>query len=159
VPDGLTASEHLRALTETGLARRWPQGAPVSIRGTIERELSLIAELRYEHFFLTVHDVVEYARRENILCQGRGSAANSAVCYALGITEIDPGRMQLLFERFISRERTDPIYLPQVRARARRAGGDGDLLSHPQRSARCRPRVGCRRPGHRPAHAAARMVG
>jgi len=108
VPAGLTASEHLRALTEAGLARRWPQGAPVPIRDTIERELSLIAELGYEHFFLTVHDVVEYARRENILCQGRGSAANSAVCYALGITEIDPGRMQLLFERFISRERNEP---------------------------------------------------
>src|ERR1700691_6074607 len=108
VPDGLTAGEHLRALTEAGLARRWPRGVPASIRDTIERELSLIVELRYEHFFLTVHDVVEYARRENILCQGRGSAANSAVCYALGITEIDPGRMQLLFERFISRERNEP---------------------------------------------------
>jgi len=108
VPDGLTASEHLRALTEAGLARRWPQGVPASIRETIERELALIVELRYEHFFLTVHDVVEYARRENILCQGRGSAANSAVCYALGITEIDPARMQLLFERFISRERNEP---------------------------------------------------
>jgi error-prone DNA polymerase len=108
VPGGLTAGEHLRALTETGLARRWPQGVPASIRDTIERELALIVELRYEHFFLTVHDVVEYARRENILCQGRGSAANSAVCYALGITEIDPARMQLLFERFISRERNEP---------------------------------------------------
>ncbi|HEY4881511.1 MAG TPA: error-prone DNA polymerase [Steroidobacteraceae bacterium] len=108
VPDGLTAGEHLRALTEAGLARRWPRGVPASIRDTIERELSLIVELRYEHFFLTVHDVVEYARRENILCQGRGSAANSAVCYALGITEIDPARMQLLFERFISRERNEP---------------------------------------------------
>ncbi len=108
VPGGLTASEHLRALTEAGLARRWPQGVPAPMRDTIERELALIAELRYEHFFLTVHDVVEYARRENILCQGRGSAANSAVCYALGITEIDPARMQLLFERFISRERNEP---------------------------------------------------
>jgi error-prone DNA polymerase len=108
VPDGLSAGEHLRALTEAGLARRWPCGAPAPIRDTIERELALIVELGYEHFFLTVHDVVEYARRENILCQGRGSAANSAVCYALGITEIDPGRMQLLFERFISRERNEP---------------------------------------------------
>jgi error-prone DNA polymerase len=108
VPDGLTAGEHLHALTEAGIARRWPRGAPAAIRETIERELALIVELHYEHFFLTVHDVVEYARRENILCQGRGSAANSAVCYALGITEIDPGRMQLLFERFISRERNEP---------------------------------------------------
>jgi error-prone DNA polymerase len=108
VPAGLTASEHLRALTENGLKRRWPGGAPAAVRTAIERELTLIAELRYEHFFLTVHDVVEYARHENILCQGRGSAANSAVCYALGITEIDPARMQLLFERFISRERNEP---------------------------------------------------
>jgi error-prone DNA polymerase len=97
VPAGMSAGEHLRALTAAGIARRWPQGVPAAIRDTIERELALIVELRYEHFFLTVHDVVEYARRENILCQGRGSAANSAVCYALGITAIDPGRVQLLF--------------------------------------------------------------
>ncbi len=108
VPAGRTASGHLRALTEAGLARRWPQGVPAAVRAGVEKELGLIAELRYEHFFLTVHDIVEYARRENILCQGRGSAANSAVCYALGITEIDPARMQLLFERFISRERKEP---------------------------------------------------
>ncbi len=74
----------------------------------IERELILIAELRYEHFFLTVHDIVRFARERGILCQGRGSAANSAVCYALGITEVDPARMSLLFERFISRERSEP---------------------------------------------------
>jgi len=108
VPAGLTAHEHLHALTEAGLTRRWPQGVPNAVREAIEKELALIAELRYEHFFLTVHDVVQYASRENILCQGRGSAANSAVCYALGITEIDPARMQLLFERFISRERNEP---------------------------------------------------
>jgi error-prone DNA polymerase len=108
VPAGLTATTHLRSLTEAGIARRWPRGIPAAIRQTVEKELALIAELRYEHFFLTVHDIVEYARRENILCQGRGSAANSAVCYALGITEIDPARMQLLFERFISRERNEP---------------------------------------------------
>jgi len=108
VPAGLTASAHLRALTEAGLQRRWPQGVASSVRELVEKELRLIAELRYEHFFLTVHDLVEYARKEHILCQGRGSAANSAVCYALGITEIDPARAQLLFERFISRERNEP---------------------------------------------------
>jgi error-prone DNA polymerase len=108
VPAGCTASEHLRALTETGLKRRWPQGVPHSVRELIDRELTLVSELRYEHFFLTVHDLVEYARGKSILCQGRGSAANSAVCYALGITEIDPARTQLLFERFISRERNEP---------------------------------------------------
>jgi DNA-directed DNA polymerase III PolC len=108
VPEGRSASEHLRALTEQGLQQRWPQGVPGSVRELIEKELTLIAELEYEHFFLTVHDVVRYARNEGILCQGRGSAANSAVCYALGITEIDPARMQLLFERFISRERNEP---------------------------------------------------
>ncbi|HEY1724208.1 MAG TPA: error-prone DNA polymerase [Steroidobacteraceae bacterium] len=108
VPAGLSAGEHLRALVETGIRRRWPRGVSAPIRAAIERELTLIVELRYEHFFLTVYDVVEYARRENILCQGRGSAANSAVCYALGITEIDPARMQLLFERFLSRERNEP---------------------------------------------------
>ncbi|HEY3730283.1 MAG TPA: error-prone DNA polymerase [Steroidobacteraceae bacterium] len=108
VPAGLSAGEHLRALVEQGIRRRWPRGMSTPIRAVIERELALIVELRYEHFFLTVYDVVEYARRENILCQGRGSAANSAVCYALGITEIDPARMQLLFERFLSRERNEP---------------------------------------------------
>ncbi len=108
VPAGCTASEHLAALTEKGLQRRWPQGTPAAVRELVARELALIAELRYEHFFLTVHDVVEFARKKGILCQGRGSAANSAVCYALGITEIDPARTQLLFERFISRERNEP---------------------------------------------------
>jgi error-prone DNA polymerase len=108
VPAGRTAREHLRALTDEGLERRWPHGAPAHVRAVIDKELALIAELRYEHFFLTVHDLVAFARRKDILCQGRGSAANSAVCYALGITEIDPGRMQLLFERFLSRERNEP---------------------------------------------------
>jgi len=108
VPAGRTASGHLRALTQAGLQRRWPRGTPKSVLGLIERELALISELRYEHFFLTVYDLVDYARGKGILCQGRGSAANSAVCYALGITEIDPARTQLLFERFISRERNEP---------------------------------------------------
>ncbi len=108
VPEGRTARAQLRVLTEAGIARRWPRGAPAAVLALVEKELALIAELRYEHFFLTVHDLVEFARREGILCQGRGSAANSAVCYALGITEIDPARTQLLFERFISRERNEP---------------------------------------------------
>jgi error-prone DNA polymerase len=108
VPAGRTAHEHLRCLTEQGLSERWPQGTPSAVRTAIDKELALIVELGYEHFFLTVHDLVRYARDHHILCQGRGSAANSAVCYALGITEIDPGRMQLLFERFISRERKEP---------------------------------------------------
>jgi error-prone DNA polymerase len=90
------------------MRRRWPGGVPAHIEQQIEKELALIAELRYEHFFLTVQDIVQQARSKDILCQGRGSAANSAVCYALGITEVDPNRAQLLFERFLSRERCEP---------------------------------------------------
>ncbi|TCJ18536.1 error-prone DNA polymerase [Parasulfuritortus cantonensis] len=108
VPPGTTPAAHLRALTEAGLGRRFPDGVPAKVRGLIEHELALIAELGYEHYFLTVHDIVDYARGRAILCQGRGSAANSAVCYALGITEVDPSRMAMLFERFISRERDEP---------------------------------------------------
>ena len=108
VPDGETPASHLRKLTEAGLAGRFPAGAPEPLRQLIDHELELIAQLNYEHFFLTVHDVVAYARSRDILCQGRGSAANSAVCYCLGITEIDPARMHGLFERFISRERNEP---------------------------------------------------
>lgn len=108
VPAGRTASEHLRALTEAGMRRRWPEGVPEEVRSQIERELVLIRELRFEHYFLTVEDIVKYAREEKILCQGRGSAANSAVCYSLGVTEVDPARMNLLLERFISKERHEP---------------------------------------------------
>jgi error-prone DNA polymerase len=108
VPQGLTASEHLRALTEAGIQRRWPQGAPAAVHEQIEKELVLIRELRFEHYFLTVEDIVRYARMRGILCQGRGSAANSAVCYVLGVTEVDPARMDLLLERFISKERHEP---------------------------------------------------
>ncbi|HEY6242058.1 MAG TPA: error-prone DNA polymerase [Burkholderiales bacterium] len=108
VPAGETPSSWLRKLTEKGLAWRFPSGIPDEIRKLIEHELTLIAELKYEPFFLTVYDVVEFARAKKILCQGRGSAANSAVCYALGITEIDPARMNGLFERFISKERHEP---------------------------------------------------
>jgi error-prone DNA polymerase len=108
VPPGETPASHLRALTLQGCAHRWPQGAPAAVRENIEHELRLIAELKFEPFFLTVHDVVEYARSQNILCQGRGSAANSTVCYCLRITEVDPSRMSMLFERFISKERNEP---------------------------------------------------
>ncbi len=108
VPAGETPTSHLRKLAYEGLARRYPAGAPASVVETVEHELALIAELAYEPFFLTVHDIVDFARREKILCQGRGSAANSAVCYCLGITEVDPGRMSVLFERFISKERNEP---------------------------------------------------
>jgi len=108
VPPGRTGSTHLRRLTEEGAARRWPDGVPEKVRNLIEHELTLIAELNYEPYFLTVHDIVDFARRRDILCQGRGSAANSAVCYCLGITEVDPSRMEMLFERFISKERGEP---------------------------------------------------
>ena len=108
VPEGYSASAWLRRLCLQGMAGRWPQGVPFKVRRLLVHELALIRELRYEPYFLTVHDVVAYARARGILCQGRGSAANSAVCYCLGITEVDPGRMQLLFERFISRERDEP---------------------------------------------------
>ncbi len=108
VPAGETPTTHLRALAMQGLAQRYPGGAPGSVVQTVEHELKLIGELQYEPFFLTVHDIVRFARSQEILCQGRGSAANSAVCYCLGITEVDPGRMSVLFERFISRERNEP---------------------------------------------------
>jgi len=108
VPAGVSASEHLRRLTSEGQQRRWPGGTPPAVQALIDKELALIGELRYEHYFLTVHDLVAFARNRSILCQGRGSAANSAVCYALGITEVDPTRMSVLFERFISRERQEP---------------------------------------------------
>jgi error-prone DNA polymerase len=107
-PKGVTASSHLRQLTMEGLQRRYPDGTPAKVNNLIERELRLIAELDYEPYFLTVYDIVRFARERNILCQGRGSAANSAVCYALGITEVDPALMAMLFERFISRERKEP---------------------------------------------------
>jgi error-prone DNA polymerase len=108
VPAGATPTSHLRVLTEQGCRERWPAGVPEAVRKNIEHELRLIAELKFEPFFLTVHDVVQHARSEGILCQGRGSAANSTVCYCLGITEVDPSRMSMLFERFISKERNEP---------------------------------------------------
>jgi error-prone DNA polymerase len=108
VPPGETASSFLRKETYIGAHRRFREGIPAKVQGQIEHELGLIAEMRYEHYFLTVYDIVRYARSNNILCQGRGSAANSAVCYCLGITEVDPARANLLFERFISKERNEP---------------------------------------------------
>ena len=108
VPAGETATSHLRQLVEAGARVRWPGGMPAKVRALIEHELALIAELRYEPYFLTVHDIVQFARGEKILCQGRGSAANSAVCYTLGVTAVDPQHMQMLMERFISRERNEP---------------------------------------------------
>ena len=108
VPPGETPASWLGKLAADGLQWRFPGGAPRGVRALVERELALIAELGYEAFFLTVHDVVRFARSRGILCQGRGSAANSAVCYCLGITEVDPGRMSMLFERFVSKERNEP---------------------------------------------------
>ncbi len=108
VPAGHTRSSWLRVLTEQGLRDRWPEGTPAAVRATIELELELITELHYEAFFLTVHDIVCWARAQDILCQGRGSAANSAVCYALGITSVNPAEQRLLFGRFLSRERNEP---------------------------------------------------
>jgi len=108
VPQGETPASHLRKLTAEGLRSRFPAGIPQKVEELVKHELSLIEELKYEPFFLTVHDTVSFARRKGILCQGRGSAANSAVCYALGITEVDPDRMNMLFERFVSKERNEP---------------------------------------------------
>jgi error-prone DNA polymerase len=109
VPPGETPAGYLRRLTYEGAGRRWPGGVPATERNAIEHELALIGELNYEPYFLTVHDVVAFARSKGILCQGRGSAANSRVCYCLGVTSVDPQRgAALLFERFISRERSEP---------------------------------------------------
>ena len=105
---GQTPAQTLRQFTFEGTQQRYPGGLPESVRQQLEHELALISELKYEMYFLTVHDIVAFARRQGILCQGRGSAANSAVCYCLGITEVDPARSSVLFERFISRERDEP---------------------------------------------------
>jgi len=105
---GLTAAQTLRQFTYEGMSQRYPNGIPAQVQAQVEHELELIAELHYEMYFLTVYDIVRFARERHILCQGRGSAANSAVCYCLGVTEVDPSRMNVLFERFISRERNEP---------------------------------------------------
>jgi error-prone DNA polymerase len=110
VPPGKTADEHLRDLTEAGLDARYPDGVPGKVGVLTEKELRFIADTGIAHYFLTVHDIVAFARdpQRNILCQGRGSAANSAVCYALGVTSIDPNIFDVLFERFLNAERREP---------------------------------------------------
>ncbi len=107
-PPGKEASDYLRELVEDGLLRRFPGGVSEKVRGMVEHELDLICELRYEDYFLTLWDVCQFALSRNILHQGRGSAANSIVCYSLGLTAVDPTQVQLLFERFISKERGEP---------------------------------------------------
>ncbi|MCP1756520.1 error-prone DNA polymerase [Bradyrhizobium elkanii] len=108
VPPGKTAQQHLEDLTWAGVDKYFGGEIDEKLRTTLNKELALIAELKYAHYFLTVHDIVHYARSQNILCQGRGSAANSAVCFVLGVTSVDPTKVDLLFERFISKERLEP---------------------------------------------------
>jgi error-prone DNA polymerase len=108
VPPGMTPIQALRQFTIQGAKKRYPQGVPWKVRRQLVHELRLVAACKYEMYFLTVHDIVRYAREQKILCQGRGSAANSAVCYCLHVTEVDPARASLLFERFISKERNEP---------------------------------------------------
>ncbi|WP_444893051.1 error-prone DNA polymerase [Microbulbifer sp. TRSA001] len=108
IPEGNCSRSYLKELVQKGRAARWPQGPEKRIDKIIQKELSLISELQYEHYFLTIYDIVQFARKKHILYQGRGSAANSVVCYCLFITEIDPHKIGLLFERFISRERNEP---------------------------------------------------
>ncbi|MCV2886140.1 error-prone DNA polymerase [Aestuariibacter sp. AA17] len=108
VPNHLTPQQHLRNLVVAGAAHRFPNGVPESIQAIIEKELALIAEQKYEYFFLTIHDIVQFAQAQKILYQGRGSAANSVVCYCLYITSVDPTQINVLFERFISKERNEP---------------------------------------------------
>ncbi|MEQ9270769.1 error-prone DNA polymerase [Marinobacter salarius] len=108
VPAGTSPAAYLKQLTQDGERRRYPNGTPPSVQRLIRKELGLISEMKYEHYFLTIQDIVAFARSKGILCQGRGSAANSAVCYCLGITEVNPARVELLFERFISKDRGEP---------------------------------------------------
>ena len=108
IPSGHTPSSWLRSLVEQGARRLYPSGVPGAVQQQIDHELALIAELEYEFFFLTVEDIVRWARTQGILCQGRGSAANSTVCYCLGITAVNPAEQSLLFERFVSKDRGEP---------------------------------------------------
>ncbi|MFK8030483.1 MAG: error-prone DNA polymerase, partial [Gammaproteobacteria bacterium] len=108
VPKQFTPQAYLTKLTYEGAAKRWPEGLSKHVKNLIEHELKLIEELDYAKYFLTVYDIVKFARSQDILCQGRGSAANSSVCFCLGVTAVDPARMSMLFERFISKERNEP---------------------------------------------------
>lgn len=108
LPGGMSARDWLRKLTQDGARGRYPAGIPDSVTQQVEKELCLIHDLEYEGYFLTMHEIVSFCREQDILCQGRGSAANSTVCYCLGITAVDPVRMGLLFERFLSKERAEP---------------------------------------------------
>jgi error-prone DNA polymerase len=108
VPPGKTAQQHLEDLTRQGVEKYYPGGIDEKLEKTLRKELDLIKKLEYAHYFLTVHDIVRYARSQDILCQGRGSAANSAVCFMLGVTSVNPGEIDLLFERFLSEERREP---------------------------------------------------
>lgn len=108
LPDGRTSQQWLRELTYEGARRRYPEGIPAEVWELLEKELALIEELDYVGYFLTMYEIVAFCRREQILCQGRGSAANSSVCFCLGITAVDPVKVGLLFERFLSRERAEP---------------------------------------------------
>jgi error-prone DNA polymerase len=113
VPEGRSPDEHLRRLVEQGARERYPpgihpDGVPIRVRERIEHELALVRELDYARYFLTVHDIVRFARDRGILCQGRGAAANSVICFCLGVTAVDPDRIETLFERFVSRERDEP---------------------------------------------------
>ncbi|RYG19908.1 MAG: error-prone DNA polymerase, partial [Caulobacteraceae bacterium] len=108
VPPGMTAQDRLVELVATYEARKYPQGVPTKVRDILDKELTFIAASKLAHYFLTIHDIVRYANKKRILCQGRGSAANSAVCYVLGITSVDPGVHDVLFERFLSTDRNEP---------------------------------------------------
>ncbi|MGO4223680.1 error-prone DNA polymerase, partial [Lysobacter sp. TAF61] len=108
VPPGKTSMQHLTDLTWQGAAWRYPDGVPEKVAAQLKEELRLIAKMDYPNYFITVHDIVGWARGQGILCQGRGSAANSSVCYCLGVTAIDPTRHRLLFTRFISENRGEP---------------------------------------------------
>ena len=120
LPDGRTSAQHLYHLTVEGARKRYPKGVPAALRDQIQKELALIEELDYCGYFLTMWEIVQFCRRLGILCQGRGSAANSAVCYCLGITAVNPTRVDLLFERFLSRERAEPPDIDLDIAHARR---------------------------------------
>jgi error-prone DNA polymerase len=155
VPDGTTPTAYLRQETYIGAHRRFPAGIPHQVPERIEHELGLIADLKYEPYFLTVYDIVRFTRNAGILCQGRGSVANSAVCYCLGVTEVDPARSSMLFERFISKERGEP---PDIDVDFEHQRHPPGASSHP----RARHVIGHpphARSGHKAARRAVRAAG